>query len=102
MSHATDKAESRSFRPNLARTWYELLRGRRVESGVRGVGIVHGLVPNRQFGSHELRLLLNARRERPVEDAAGQERPLDRVARTARMQHPFDSLEQIGKMRIRG
>src|SRR5688572_32621718 len=45
-------------------------------------------------------MVLNARRERPVENAASQECAFNRIAGLACVNHPFDSFEQVGKVRM--
>ena len=59
--------------------------------------VIDGLIPNCQLGGHELLLGLTERRERSVEDAAGQQGTLDRITGPPGMYHPFDRFEQIGK-----
>ena len=62
--------------------------------------IVNRAVADGQFGGQQLFMFLKARGEGAVEDAAGEEGPLDGVGDAAGVDHPLDGFEQIGEVGV--
>src|SRR4051794_22368733 len=77
-----------------------LLRRVRLQVRAGCMWIVDGFIVDRELGCLDSPLPLGERRERPVEDPAGEERPLDWIARTTRVNHALDRLQQVGEVGV--
>src|SRR4051812_32397205 len=91
---------SRSFCALRTKEDTFLLRWRSKQVGFGCVCVIDRLVGDREFGGVELFPLPRTRRERPIQDAARQQRPLDRVTRPPRVDHGLDGLQQICEVRV--